>query len=497
MRKMIKRLFYIFLFFLCSSIQVFAQPKREVRAAWITTAYRLDWPQTLANSTAGRMQQQKELIQMLDMLKQANINTVLFQVRGRGDATYNSPWEPYSVGLTGHSNGDPGYDPLQFAIEESHKRGMELHAWIVAIPIGTVSMHNRLGAQSPTRKNPSVFVKHKSYWYLNPGNPDSKYYLGKVVSDIVNRYDVDGVHFDYLRYPDNAPNFPDKKEYNKLAKGQNINQWRRDNITTILSHLYAETKRLKPWVKVSTCPIGKHSDTNRYSAKGWNAYNVVYQDVFKWLEMGIQDQIYPMMYFKGNNFYPFALDWQEQSNGRHIVSGLGIYFLDEREGNWSEEEIQRQLYFVRDNHLAGHAFYRAEFLAKDTKGVYTSLQNIHYKYPALIPPMPWLDTQAPSQPENLELKITEDSVVLHWNESTDNDAINRPKYNIYQSDTYPVDTSDPKNILDTYTIGNTYIYTPILPLLKYRYFAVTAIDRYGNESEATQLEPMHDIETPE
>ena len=152
---------------------------------------------------------------------------------------------------------------------------------------------------------------------------------------------------------------------------------------------------------------------------------------------------------------------------------------------------------MRDNHLEGHAFFRAQFLADDTKGVYSSLVNNHYKYPALIPAMPWLDKIAPNKPQNLKLKITEESAILSWSESKDNDEHNKPTYIIYQSDKQPVDTSKAENILATYIKGTNYVYTPILPINKYKYFAVTAIDRYGNESEAIQLESMHDIEIDE
>nr|WP_238319406.1 family 10 glycosylhydrolase [Bacteroides propionicifaciens] len=364
-----KYIFILIILLLSSSLKSNTHPKREVRAAWITTAYRLDWPQTLSISPETRKKQQKELIQLLDILKAANFNTVIFQVRGRGDANYRSKWEPSSMSLTGKTNIDPGYDALQFAIEESHKRGMECHAWLVAIPSGSIKTHQQLGKASPIHKEPKTFIKFKGGWYINPASPTAKDYLGRLVEDITSNYDVDGIHFDYLRYPDGAQkSFPDQKEFKKLGNGRTLDQWRRDNITEILSHSYHLVKSIKPWVKVSSSPIGKHSDTNRYSARGWNAYETVYQDVFKWLELGIQDQVYPMMYFRGNNYYPFALDWAQQSNGRQIISGLGIYFLDPREGNWTSEEIQRQLYFVRQNNLAGHAFFRAEFLVNDTQG---------------------------------------------------------------------------------------------------------------------------------
>lgn len=143
-----------------------------------------------------------------------------------------------------------------------------------------------------------------------------------LVREVVERYDVDGIHFDYLRYPENAPRFPDSYDYRKYSKGRSLAQWRRDNLTEIVRYIYKGVKAMKPWVKVSTCPVGKYKDTSRYPSRGWNAFHTVYQDVQGWLGEGIQDQIYPMLYFRGNHFYPFALDWQEQSNGRQIIPGL-------------------------------------------------------------------------------------------------------------------------------------------------------------------------------
>ena len=482
------------LFLFLNSLQ--SQPKREVRAVWITTAYSLDWPQTLARTPHSRAQQQREMIQLLDYLKAANINTILFQVRGRGDATYPSSYEPFSTALTCNINGDPGYDPLQFVVEECHKRGMECHAWVVAIPMGSVSQQKKLGNSSPTKRVPQVCVRYKSAWYLNPGHPNSKYYLADIVKELVTRYDLDGIHFDYLRYPNGAPNFPDIKEYKAYGKGKDLAEWRRDNLTQILAQAYKEIKAIKPWVKVSTCPVGKHSDTNRYPSKGWNAFYEVHQDVFKWVELGIQDQIYPMMYHQGNSFYPFALDWQENSQGKQVIAGLGIYFLDDSEGGWPAEEIQRQLYFARDNNLAGQAFFRAQFLVNDTKGVYSSLKNKHYKYPALIPPITGCKPEdLPKQPTHIEVLINKDCAYIHWQKPANSKQ--DVKYVLYKSPTYPVDTSDPKNIVATYIQDTVYTYTPVISLDKYAYYAVTAIDRYGNESEATQLKSKRDIEIEE
>lgn len=158
------------------------------------------------------------------------------------------------------------------------------------------------------------------------------------MKEITSQYDIDGIHFDYIRYPEQADKFPDKDTYRRYGKGKELKQWRRDNITDIVRRLYTDIKSIKPWVKVSSSPIGKYRDTNRYPSRGWNAYHVVYQDAQRWLKEGIHDALFPMMYFQGNNFYPFALDWKENDGKRWIIPGLGIYFLSlvNKIGHWTK-----------------------------------------------------------------------------------------------------------------------------------------------------------------
>lgn len=479
------RRYLINLFLLLLLTPAAAQPKQEVRAAWVTAVYGLDWPQTKATSPAGIRRQQAELIEILDKLKAANFNTVLFQTRTRGDVLYKSSIEPYNSILTGKVGGDPGYDPLAFAVRECHKRGMECHAWIVAIPLGGKKHVASLGNQSVTKKRKEICVAYKNEYFLNPGHPSTKEYLMKLVREVVTRYDVDGVQFDYLRYPERAARFPDSYDFRRYGKGRSLDQWRRDNLTEIVRYIYRGVKEIKPWVKVSTCPVGKYKDTSRYSSRGWNAFHTVYQDPQGWMGEGIQDQIYPMMYFRQDSFYPFALDWQEQCNGRHVIPGLGIYFLHPKEGNWIREDIDRQINFIRRHQLAGEGHYRAKFLMDNIQGVYDELAENFYAYPALQPPMPWLDDVAPTAPSGLKVTPLKDGYTrLTWQAATDNDPMNAPRYVIYASDTYPVDTTKPENILAQGVRGTEYIYAPILPWNRKLFFAVTATDRYGNEGEA-------------
>ncbi|WP_276964361.1 family 10 glycosylhydrolase [Bacteroides graminisolvens] len=464
-----------------------AAPKYEVRAAWVTAVYGLDWPKTRATTPAGIRKQQAELVAMLDKLKAANFNTILFQARTRGDVLYASNIEPFNSILTGQTGRDPGYDPLAFAVDECHKRGMECHAWMVTIPLGNKKHVAALGRNSVTVQNRKICVPYKNEWFLNPGHPETKEYLMKLVNEVITRYDVDGVHFDYLRYPENAPHFSDNKEFRQYAKGRNIAQWRRDNLTDIVRYIYKGVKAVKPWVKVSTCPVGKFRDTSRYSSRGFNAYFTVYQDAQAWLKEGIQDQIYPMMYFRGNSFYPFALDWQENSYGRQVIPGLGIYFLHPSEGNWKRDEVERQINFVRAHQLAGQGHYRVKYLIDNTQNLYDELADRYYSAPALQPAMTWLDAIAPTTPEGLTVKYQRGYTELSWESSEDNDKQNAPYYVIYASNSYPVDTDNPDNIIAQRIRSVNYVYAPVRPWDSREYFAISAVDRYGNESKAVQM----------
>lgn len=473
-----------------------SQPKHEIRATWLTTLGGMDWPRNKAIGAAGIRRQQQELCDILDSLKTARFNTVLLQTRLRGDVIYPSSIETFAESLTGSTGRNPGYDPLAFAIEECHKRGMELHAWIVSIPIGNARQVKLQGRNSVVQKNKKLCKLHNGTWYLDPGNPESGAYLSSIVREITTRYDIDGIHLDYIRYPEQGERFPNRDTYRRYGNGKDMEQWRRDNITAIVRRIYTDVKSIKPWVKVSSSPIGKYRDTDRYPSRGWNAYRVVYQDAQQWLKEGIHDAIFPMMYFQGNNFYPFALDWKENSNGRWVVPGLGIYFLSPREQNWPLDEVVRQIHFTRQWHLDGQAYFRNRFLLDNTKGIWDELKENFYTAPALLPPMTWADSIAPSAPTLPRMQLLPNGHIhLQWQAGTDNG--NQPlKYHLYGSDTYPVDTDHPQNLIDTYLTSTEYDYTPALPWMQKRYLAVTATDRFGNESAPLALNAPSETDVP-
>lgn len=467
--------------FLLTITQTVAQPKYEIRATWLTTLGGMDWPRHKATSAEGIRRQQQELCNILDRLKEANFNTVMMQTRLRGDLIYPSAIETFPEALTGKSGKNPGYDPLAFAIEECHKRGMELHAWIVTIPAGNNRQVKLLGKHSVVKKYRQICKQHDRAWFLDPGHPKTADYLSNIVREIVTKYDVDGIHFDYIRYPENAHRLPDRDTHRKYGKGKDLKLWRRENITNIVRRLYSEVKQVKPWVKVSSSPVGKFKDTSRYSSLGWNAYETVYQDAQGWLKEGIHDALFPMMYFKDNHFYPFVLDWKENDNGRWVVPGLGIYFLSPKEKDWPLDEMSRQLYFTRQSGLAGHAFFRNKFLMDNVKGILDEIQHVFYSTPALIPPMTWQDSIAPSVPTSPIHEFQADGRVrLAWEASKDNHEL-PVVYHLYASATYPVDTENAHNLFATHLKDTT------ITGKEGYYYAVTSADRYGNESAPLAL----------
>ena len=236
---------------------------------------------------------------------------------------------------------------------------------------------------------------------------------------------------------------------------------------------------MKPWVKLSCSPVGKHGDLARYPSGGWNAYNAVCQDAQGWLREGLMDQLYPMMYFRGNNFYPFALDWQERSYGRTIAAGLGIYFLSPREGNWTLDDVTRELHFLRENGI-GHCYFRSKFLTDNTRGIYDFVHRFN-EAPALIPPMVWAHREVPDAPTRFDVCRTATSDRLQWNGARDHSDGPYLLYNIYASTTPDVDITVPHNLIATRLRDEQLT----VPHTRGRqlYYAVTALDRYGNESQ--------------
>lgn len=462
------------------------QQKRETRGVWLTTVNGLDWPRTKATGAASRERQKTELIRILDQYQQLHLNTVLLQTRVRGSMIYPSAQEGWDPCLTGTAGMDPGYDPLQFAIDECHKRGMELHCWMVTIPSGNAKVHKQLGEKSVTRTHPEICRCIRDYWYLDPGHPQTKYYIAGLCREIIERYDVDGIHFDFIRYPEHNANLLDQRSYKEYGNGKERSDWRRDNITAIVREAYRTVKEIKPWVKVTSAPLGKYRDTSRFPSGGWNGYHKVFQDAQRWMKEGIMDGLYPMLYYRGNNFYPFVHDWKENACGRPVIPGLGIYFMHPSEGNWSLSDIQREMNYCRSLGM-GIAHYRSKFLTDNTRGLYDWCNEYYYPYPSLTPAMTWIDDTTPAAPEQLEIRQEEGREQLQWSACTDTLHHTYVTYNVYRSRETPVDTENPAHLIAARLMENRYEVTlPEGGESSGWHYAVTASDRFGNESLPVQ-----------
>ena len=455
-----------FSFFKPNGLNGWKMPKREVRAVWLTTIGGLDWPHSYAQNELMAGRQKQELHDILDKLQRAGINTVLFQARVRGTVVYPSQLEPWDGCLSGVPGKAPGYDPLAFAIDECHKRGMELHAWVVTIPVGK---WNALGCKTLRSKYPHLIKRIGEEGYMDPENTATATYLANLCKEITDRYDVDGIHLDYIRYPE-------------TWKINIAHDAARRNITTIVRAIGEKVKASKPWVKYSCSPIGKFSDLSRFASNGWNAYAKVCQDAQGWLRDGLMDALFPMMYFQGNHFFPFAIDWAEQSYGRMLVPGLGIYFLSSSEKNWSLDVITREMQVARQYGM-GHAYFRSKFFTDNLKGIYTYAQRIFTPTLALPPAMTWENNKLPTPPSELNTSEEQGKAIISWRGGRS--ANNSPYilYNVYASTSYPVDVTDARNLIAMRYAKNRIVVSPRNAQM---YFAVTSIDRYGNESQSLQ-----------
>ena len=443
-------------------------PLHEVRAVWLATIGGIDWPRTKATDNASTELQKQELTQILDRLQKANINMVLLQTRVRGTTIYPSDIEPWDDCMTGKFGRDPGYDPLRFAIDECHKRGMELHAWLVCIPLGTVQKQRAYGRQSITKRNPELCKRVGSEVFMQPAQSGTADYIASICKEIADRYDVDGISLDYIRYPEKTYRFTDRCTPNE----------RRENINRIVKRVHDMVKPLKPWVKLSSSPIGKFRDLSRYSSTGWNCYDAVWQDAQRWLHEGWQDMLFPMMYFQGDHFYPFLFDWLEHGSGRPVAPGLGIYFLDPREGRWKLNDVRAQIHTARNAGIGGVCLYRSDFFTRNCKGIYQTVCEEFFPYPALPPRMIWTgDTTAPAAPTDLRYQEGR----LSWKAPASQREL---FYNLYGSNVYPVDVTCAENLLAV-RIPTTETELSGRATGK-RYFAVCASDRFGNQSAAVQ-----------
>ncbi len=391
--------------------------RTEIRGVWLTTIFGLDWPRAKADNESGRRNQQQELLSILDRLKNDGYNTVFLQVRLRGDLIYPNDTEPQSNIFT-RSGRTPDYDPLAFALKACHERGLQCHAWLVTFPIG---QGKRMRAE---HRNWCLY--HRGEWYLDPGLPEVRNYLANLVADLVRRYPaLDGIHMDYVRYPDDADRFPDQKSFRQYGGGLNRTVWRRNNITDLWRRI---GKALVPYpaIQISAATLGKFRHLN-YGVRphGWTALESVHQDVMQWDKERLVDMVVPMMYYKDDLFEPFLLDWQRSMSHAIVVAGLAPYRMAEGSmaARWKPADITCQMDYADNVQVQGVCFFREEFVGNRYPIMRDSIRQ-RFRRPALLPALPRGEKFRPQAPEDLQMQ----GELLTWR----HDASEQPRPATYR-----------------------------------------------------------------
>ncbi len=418
----------------------------------------------------------------------ARMNMVFFQVRGNGDVLYPSAVEPWSTVITGTLGKDPGWDPLAFALGEAHRLGLELHAWVNTFPVWRDSVPpaatvppNPLYAHPdwimcdrdgrPMRLDPP----NNNYLWASPGNPAVREHVLKVVDEIIRTYDVDGIHFDYIRYPEGTAELGYSHDAVSVARFNDPasnpgrlswDHWQREQVNQFVFDAYNLLQATKPWVKMSASVIGEYTGT------GWTAYEAVLQDPRRWMEVGKIDFIVPMVYWERSHptkpFIPLITEWHDRvAYDRQVLPGLATRLID-RFG-WGELEAQVEA--VRATGLPGVVFYSAAGLDR----VWETVGQRSFPYWALTPPMAWKSGTRPTAPTNLTVSTDGSVAQLSWKAVPGNGI----SYILYRSNVAAIDAS---NVFSIVTVtGRAATTTSLSGIHPGEFVAVAAVDRLGSE----------------
>jgi uncharacterized lipoprotein YddW (UPF0748 family) len=385
---------------------------REFRGVWVATVANMDWPSKPGLST---WDQQRELLAILDRATSLGLNAIIFHVRPGGDAFYASPYEPWSQFITGRQGRapEPPWDPLAFAIDAAHKRGLELHAWFN--PYRAAYLHDTAFASTHiVRARPDLVHPYGRFLWMDPGNPEVRRRTIRAIVDVVKRYDVDGVHIDdyFYPYPENDASgkpidFPDADTYARYKKAGGTlakPDWRRANVDTLVATIYRSVHAAKPWVKVGISPFGIWRPGNPPQIRGFDAFAQLAANSKLWLEKGWADYLAPQLYWAirpPDQSFPVLLDWwlSQNTQHRHVWPGLASYRVgDPGPGRIPAQEIVEQIDTVRarDRDM-GHIHFNMAALVRDPDSLAEKLAPL-YAQPALVPASPWLGARAPARP---------------------------------------------------------------------------------------------------
>jgi uncharacterized lipoprotein YddW (UPF0748 family) len=396
-----KKIILCFSIYIFLSLQTFCQPMYEFRGVWIATVDNIDWP---LKGQYNVDSQKKEFIRQLDMHKENGMNAIIMQVRPAADAFYPSQYEPWSQWLTGTQGKPPSpyYDPMQFMIDEVHKRGMEFHAWCNPYRADFKIGASSIAPAHITRTHPEWFLTYGNKKYFDPGNKDAQQFVVNVIRDIVRRYDVDAIHMDDYFYPYRIAGreFPDSEMYIRYGNGMDKEDWRRSNVDSIILYLSKAIKEEKPYCKFGISPFGVWRNESRDPAgsattAGQTNYDDLYADILLWLKNGWIDYVAPQIYWEFDHpAAPFGvlLDWwSKHTYGRHCYIGLGIYRAGSNAAWKDITLLPRQIEALRNTpNVQGAIYFSSKSFNRNPNGWSDSLRLNYYREPALIPTMEWL-----------------------------------------------------------------------------------------------------------
>jgi uncharacterized lipoprotein YddW (UPF0748 family) len=486
---------------LFSTTLLFAQPKYEFRGVWIATVDNIDWPNAgVTNSD----QQKADFRALLDLHQRNGINAVVVQVRPSADAFYPSQYEPWSQWLTGVQGQPPVpyYDPLQFMIEEAHKRGMEFHAWCNPYRANFNINSASIASNHITRIHPEWFLTYGDKKYFNPGIKEAQDFVITVIRDIVRRYDVDAIHMDDYFYPYRIPGkeFPDAATYSQSGSKLNKDDWRRSNVDSIIFKIYKAIKEEKKMVRFGVSPFSvwrnrdkdpKGSDTRA----GMTNYDDLYADILLWLKQGWLDYVAPQIYFEiGHDkvdYEKMLAWWSRNSYGKHIYIGHGIYKAQEGTSAWKNpNELPNQIKLLRRYpNVQGSIYYSSRVLARNPNGWADSLRETYYKYPALLPPMRWIDNEKPWAP--IVEKTIKDSLITMVVTPDPRNLIPIKYYVVYK---YAPESNSftfgnlPQYISKFVVSPDGFTLTDTLSAAHFSYrYVVTAVGKNNNESDLSEI----------
>lgn len=469
-----------------------AYPKREFRAAWIQSV----------NGQFRGMPTEKlkqNLIGQLNSLQKAGINAIIFQVRPEADALYASRLEPWSRFLTGVQGKapEPYWDPMQFMIDECHKRGMEFHAWINPYRTKT-TLKSELAPNHVYNIHPEWFVTYGDQLYFDPALPESRRHICMVVSDIVSRYDVDAIHMDdyFYPYPIKGKDFPDDASFARFGGGfSNKGDWRRSNVNVLIKKLHETIREIKPWVKFGVSPFGiyrnESSDPLGSKTKGLQNYDDLYADVLLWAREGWIDYNIPQIYWHIGHpvadYETLVKWWARNTENRPLFIGQSVMNTVQNADpkNPSINQLPRKMALQRGYQTIGGSCQWPASAVVENAGKYRdALIAEYHKYPALPPVFDFMDNEAPAKVRKMKPVWTEDGYILFWTAPKYKEEMNRAvQYVVYRfNDKEKVNIDDPSHIV-AITRDNFYRLPYEDGKTKYRY-VVTALDRLHNESKS-------------